>query len=240
MHELPSRHSRVVVAGPEPWRSEAWAFLVASGRDAVLAETWIFSEQSAIQNQKFEIRNPQAKIGRLWQPNEFLIEVSERLTLGRALDLACGTGRDSVELASTGWQVVAVDHLQDALDRGRDLARRYLSPEEAARIEWIRADLDVDPKCSVLGARRFGLASMFWYLNRDLIADSRDLLAEEGSLVIETFTTVHRERFGKPRREHFALRPGELRELVQPLEIVAYEEGWHGDRHSARVWARRS
>lgn len=41
------------------------------------------------------------------------------------LDLGCGSGRDAVLLASKGYAVTGVDHLPDALQRARLLARRY-------------------------------------------------------------------------------------------------------------------
>src|SRR4051812_10452832 len=128
MHELGPRHRDVVIAGPEPYAVEAAVFLRECGRTAAVFEEWEFGDSGS---------------GRLWEPNVFLQEVLGDLQAGSALDLACGTGRDAVALAGHGWQVTAVDHLEDALDRGRGLARRYLT-EEADRIRWTCADLEGD------------------------------------------------------------------------------------------------
>jgi len=251
MHELPPKHGKVWIAANEPLATTTRDFLLSSGRDAELAEAWQYlrdseTQQAAIGNQQSAMGNPpilqsftpSPTSGRLWEPNSFLLEVAAQLLPGRALDLACGTGRDAVALAAMGWDVVAVDHLDDALERGRDLAWRYLSENEAARIEWIQADLESGFQCSALSAQPFDLVTMFWYLNRELIRGTAEHLSRGGSLVIETFTTVHRERFGKLRREHLALSPGELAGLVEPLSIHHCGEDWHGDRHSARLWAK--
>ena len=43
--------------------------------------------------------------------------------LGRAVDLGCGTGQQSVDLARRGWAVTGVDAVPRALDRAREHAR---------------------------------------------------------------------------------------------------------------------
>ncbi len=69
-------------------------------------------------------------------PNPVLIEETERLPPGRALDLGSGDGRNAVWLARRGWQVSAVDFSPVALARARQLA-------EAAgvSVDWHLADL---------------------------------------------------------------------------------------------------
>jgi SAM-dependent methyltransferase len=42
---------------------------------------------------------------------------------GTALDLGCGTGRFSIELAQRGWEVVGVDVVPKAVELARDRAR---------------------------------------------------------------------------------------------------------------------
>ena len=55
-------------------------------------------------------------------PNQFVAEALSGLPPGRALDLACGEGRNAIWLASRGWRAWAVDFSQVALDKGRELA----------------------------------------------------------------------------------------------------------------------
>jgi 2-polyprenyl-3-methyl-5-hydroxy-6-metoxy-1,4-benzoquinol methylase len=58
------------------------------------------------------------------EPNRFVVEAVGGLEPGTALDLAAGEGRNSVWLASQGWDVTAVDWSQVAIDKARDLAER--------------------------------------------------------------------------------------------------------------------
>jgi SAM-dependent methyltransferase len=74
----------------------------------------------------------------LWgvEPNRFVSPAAAGLSPGRALDLACGEGRNAIWLAQQGWNVVAVDFAEVAIDRGHRRAR-----ELGVEIDWIVADL---------------------------------------------------------------------------------------------------
>ncbi|RMF87608.1 MAG: methyltransferase domain-containing protein, partial [Nitrospirae bacterium] len=57
------------------------------------------------------------------EPNPWLVAHAHGLPrAGRALDLACGEGRDAVYLAALGLQVTGVDGSRVALAKGRRLA----------------------------------------------------------------------------------------------------------------------
>jgi SAM-dependent methyltransferase len=64
-----------------------------------------------------------------------LVEGGEALRAGRALDVGCGTGTQSVYLARHGWEVTGVDDLEKPLRRAR--ARAGAS---GVSVEWVRAD----------------------------------------------------------------------------------------------------
>lgn len=128
---------------------------------------------------------------RLWHPSPIVELASTELPSGRALDLGCGSGRDSVYLAARGWKVRAIDRLFDAIDRARDLERRYLPPcaepieWEVGRIEAIEADtFDLVVAILALDSSRLRLA-MNW-------------VKPGGSLLVEAFTEGHRDLHGKP------------------------------------------
>ena len=53
------------------------------------------------------------------EPNRFLVEEVEGLTPGRALDVACGEGRNAVWVASRRWKVVGVDFSSVGLAKAR-------------------------------------------------------------------------------------------------------------------------
>ncbi len=73
---------------------------------------------------------------RTWsgRPNVRLVETASDLAPGRALDLGAGEGGDAAWLAARGWEVVALDVSQVALDRA---AQHHGSD----RVTWRQADL---------------------------------------------------------------------------------------------------
>jgi 2-polyprenyl-3-methyl-5-hydroxy-6-metoxy-1,4-benzoquinol methylase len=79
-----------------------------------------------------------AAAGRLYgaEPNRFLVAEVAALPPGRALDLACGGGRNAVWLAEHGWRVTGIDYSEVALEHAGELAA-----ERGVELELIRADV---------------------------------------------------------------------------------------------------
>ena len=57
-------------------------------------------------------------------PNRFLVAETETLPPGRALDVACGEGRNAIWLAERGWRVTGVDFSEVAIEKARQIAAR--------------------------------------------------------------------------------------------------------------------
>ena len=78
----------------------------------------------------------------LWsgRPNPHLVGEASGLASGRALDVGCGEGADSIWLARKGWQVTAVDLSTVALRRCAEHAATA-GAEIADRIDWQHVDL---------------------------------------------------------------------------------------------------
>ena len=70
------------------------------------------------------------------EPNRTFAAEVTGLTPGRAIDLACGEGRNAIWLAAQGWDVTAVDFSQAGLDKARRLAAA-----RAVHVTWVHADL---------------------------------------------------------------------------------------------------
>ena len=93
------------------------------------------------------------------EPNRRFAAEVEGLEPGRALDLACGEGRNAVWLAERGWRVTGVDFSDVALAKAAELAA-----SRGVEVDWVVADvLDYRPE-----ARAFDLvAVLYLQLPRD-------------------------------------------------------------------------
>lgn len=237
LHELPPPHRTIRLLCDSLDAYHALGWLHARGRRAQ------FASAAEIECLGGDANMPPTRY-RLWEPNEWLQEVitalggSSNAQVGNltALDLGCGSGRDAVYLADLGYQVVAVDRLPEALERGRDLQRRYAP--ESSPIQWVCADLeksDWQPNCT------FDLITMFYFYSSALIPRVCDWLKSGGTLLIEAFTPEHRARFGRPASSLRVVQLGEMQRHMPPtIRIVDYAEGWRSNgRHTARLWAVR-
>jgi SAM-dependent methyltransferase len=153
--------------------------------------------------------------GPLAGPSPWLVRWAHLLhPHSRVLDVACGSGRHLHYLLSLGHHVTGVD-----LDT---TAARAAVPEA----ELIEADLENQawPLGNGLKTRQFDAVVVCNYLWRPLWPSLLASVADGGVLLYETFA-LGQEHFGRPRRPEFLLRPGELLELCQGLQVVAYECG---------------
>ena len=70
------------------------------------------------------------------QPNRFLVAETASLSPGRALDIACGEGRNAVWLAEQGWRATGVDFSDVALGKAQRLAEA-----RGVEVDWSQADV---------------------------------------------------------------------------------------------------
>jgi tellurite methyltransferase len=161
---------------------------------------------------------------RLWQPSPLLTEALEliasigREETSRALDVACGSGREAVALALAGWEVDALDVLPDALDRARDLARR-----SGVNINTVPRDLR---QPDALPAAAYDLVTVFRFLHRPALPMIGDAVAPDGFLIYEAF---NRRNLGgshdKPLKPARLLDDGELSAAFPDFEIFMARDG---------------
>ena len=208
--ELPPRETEVVVVHDDPRRAETAArALQAMGY--TLAR-WLDHPLARIPDGHASL----APAARLWRPSPFLERVRDRLPPGRALDLACGAGRNGVWLACMGWRAEAWDHDEHALARAHALAER-----SGVALVTRCVDLELgsppapEPCPEVIVVVR--------YLHRPLFPWIEDALAPGGALVVETFRRGQ-ERHGHPRSARFLLEPGELALAFPRLRVEICEE----------------
>lgn len=165
-------------------------------------------------------------------PSSFLLGLDHLLPRsGTALDVAGGSGRHALWLASRGLEVTLVD----VSDVGLELATA-----EARRRDLTLEVLQRDLESGGLPPGPWDVIVCFHYLHRPLFDSFAIFMAPSGLLVCEVATIRNLERHDRPPRPYL-LEEGELRSLVGELDIVSYGEGWvDDDRHCARLVARRS
>jgi SAM-dependent methyltransferase len=151
---------------------------------------------------------------------------------GTALDVACGSGRHALWLAGQGLQTTAVDRSAERVRALNDEARRRALPVVAD-------EMDLEGGAVRLPPSTFDVVVVVHYLHRPLFPDLIRTLRPGGVLVYETFTRAQAAR-GKPTNPAFLLEPGELLELVRPLQVLAAREGDYEGRMVASVVARRT
>ena len=133
----------------------------------------------------------------------------ERAKVGEALDIACGTGRNTHFMAQKGFLVDAVDLSDYALSQIKDMAT----------ITKIEADLD----SYNLAFGKYDLIVNINYLNRRFYPQIKEALKPEGIVIFETFIVAHGD-FKNPANPEFLLRKNELLHAFIGLDIIYYEE----------------
>jgi len=183
---------------------------------------------------KWNKRYREGSYGSRTYPSEFLVEWLPRLPRGRALDVACGAGRNALHLAASGYEVDAIDISGVALERLRESAR-----SQDLNVNCTEGDLESDP----LPDGRYDLIVMVRYTSTALISRLLPLLADDGCFVCEEHLETHEDVIG-PSDPAFRMAPNELLQLSNGLKILAYNEGVVQDPDGrkaalARLVARR-
>ena len=150
---------------------------------------------------------------------------------GRALDVACGRGRNALWLAHRGFETTALDRNPAAVAELEARARQDGVPLTARAV-------DLEGGTADLGHALYDVVVVVHYLHRALFPALIAAVAPGGVLVYETFTVAQAAR-GRPTNPAFLLEPGELPRLVAPLQIRAAREGDFEGRMVSSVVAVR-
>lgn len=146
----------------------------------------------------------------------------------KALDVACGTGRNTLYLAQNGFEVDALDISAVAL---QELTQHMHKITDLAHIHTQLVDLDsYTPPLSC-----YDLIIQTNFLDRRLIPLLAQALTKNGILIIETYM-LDPENEKKGSNESYLLRPGELPSYFdEHHEILFYDEFWNqGENYRMR------
>jgi tellurite methyltransferase len=161
------------------------------------------------------------------EPSTILRELLPLLPLGPALDLACGSGRNTLFLARR-QPVTAVDRSSVGLEilekRARNLELKVSRDHriEAAKNGMLVVSVDLED-CE-LPVETFSLIVCIHYLERGLFRKIAAALVPGGMVLFETYTKAQLEFFSGPRNPDYLLDDGELRIAFPELETTFYRE----------------
>jgi len=165
------------------------------------------------------------------EPAGFVLELLPLLPLGPALDLACGTGRHTLLLASRQQMVTAVDSSRVALEileqRAHDSRCAVTHIKRPAQIanRWHGIQLwQTDLEEVSLPSEAFSLVICVNYLQRSLFSQLEKTLTPGGMLLFETYTVAQLDFQGGPRNPNYLLELGELRTAFPSLRHLFYRE----------------
>lgn len=150
---------------------------------------------------------------------------------GTALDLAAGTGRNAIWLASEGWDVTAVDGASTAIEM---LEKRAL--QSGVSVRTFVADLEKGEY--TIESAAWDAITICYYLQRDLIERAKAGVRPGGLILVIVHTTEGDELPTETR-----MRPGELVSYFRNWELLHSYEGNPKDpehrRSVAEIVARR-
>ena len=164
---------------------------------------------------KWDSRYLRKEHGNDLTPDPLLVEYKDLFKKTHlVVDLACGTGRNSVYLAKLGCFAVALDCSREALRRCQSLAQ-----QSSLNLLAVAADLNITrfPRESV------DAFICFNYLNRELADNLQTALKADGLLVMKTFNQNFLNV--NPRfNSDYVLKPGDLATMFDNLQIVALDD----------------
>jgi tellurite methyltransferase len=147
-------------------------------------------------------------------PSPLVVQFTDGLAAGVALDLACGPGRNALYLAKRGWHVTAVDGSPVAVEMLRTSNRSV-----DARV------VDLEAEEFAVPSEAFDLVLSCYYLQRSLIPLMKSALRPGGLLIMIVHLAAADQPQGTPTRAH----PGELASFFDGWTILHYREGEPGE-----------
>lgn len=235
MHELPKRENALRIYGTKEQVKVAQKILSEKGYRVKASIKWCESLENYLSSLNLLEKNDLSP--RLWSPapiiEKFQSQFVNNNEPGKALDIGCGSGRDSVYIASHGWQVCAIDYLPGALKKVEVLASN-----NRTTVCCHQLDLEKEQDKFKQFPGEFQLVLVIRYLHRPLLPLLKQKLAPGGYLVYQTFMQGC-EAFGSPRNPKFLLHIGELAESFSDFDILLDEIEYLQDGRPTNVFIAR-
>ena len=166
---------------------------------------------------KWDLRYGDGAYANRGYPSEFLENRIPELKIGRALDLACGAGRNAIYLAELGFKVDALD----ISSVGLDIAKKR-SEEIGVSVNWINQDLLANWQSQ---KQKYDLILMFRFVSSELLVKLPQLLTRGGSLLVEEHLHWPEGNVVGPTSDRFRVMSGELSAACKGLNVMFEYEG---------------
>ncbi len=150
-------------------------------------------------------------------PSPKVVEAIQYTNGKKTLEIACGTGRNSISLAKKGFEVEAYDISEVAIN--------HLKKQNIKNLTAIQKDLENFE----VKENNFDLIVQTNYLDRKIFPNIKKALKKDGIIVIETYMN-HEENEKPPSDPLFLLQENELKEIFSDFEIIKYDE-YFNEKH---------
>ena len=149
------------------------------------------------------------------QPNARLKNLSLYMKGGKALDIACGLGRNSIFLAQSGYEVLAVDFSEVATEL---IQKEAL--EKSLEISTLTADL-TNFESLPMEKHSCDFVNMTYYLDRSLFPFIKKLIKPNGYFFMETYyLTPNAQKVS----DQYKLQSNELLTEFRGWKVLFFEE----------------
>jgi SAM-dependent methyltransferase len=158
-------------------------------------------------------------------PTPLVVATASNLAPGKALDLACGAGRNALWLAEHAWDVTAVDGACAAIEilQTRAAERRLKINAIVANLEKMEFEIE---------RSRWDLIAICYYLQRNLFEPAKRGVVPGGLLI----SIIHIAQPGE-EESPYRLHPGQLENYFAGWEILHHHEGKANDAAHRRAVA---
>ncbi len=147
------------------------------------------------------------------EPSIKLIEAIKHTKGNKALDIACGAGKNPIYLAKNNFFI-------DSMDIS-DVALKTLDKKGYKNINTIQIDLEEE---FVLNKNSYDIIVQTNFLDRTIIPKLINSLKKDGIIFIETYMH-HSSNEKEPSNSNFLLKQKELQKLFKDdFELIDYDE----------------
>lgn len=164
-------------------------------------------------------------------PSPVLTGYIDAIPDGRALDVATGTGRNSVFLGTAGYTVDAIDRSRVGLEKARENA---VEQNVQHRINWIQADVDTYG----FPIERYDLVTISFFRAIDRLTDIREAIAPGGYLFVQHHLRSTDSTPSGPSDDRYRYGANELLRASLGMTVLYYDESTRdqsGDKRRANV-----